>query len=76
MDYYEILEVSEKASAEVIERVYKVLAKKYHPDVASSDMPQAEADEKMKRINMAYETLSDPVLRAKYDQQRRRSPSR
>lgn len=72
-DYYDVLEVSPKASIEVIERVYRVLAKKYHPDTAADNMSRAEAEEKMKRINVAYEVLSDPVRRAKYDQQRRRS---
>jgi len=74
-DYYDILEVSPKASIEVIERAYKVLAKRYHPDTAADSMSRAEADEMMKKLNEAYEVLSDPDLRAKYDQQRRRSRS-
>ena len=63
--YYEILEVSETASQEVIERVYKVLAKKYHPDM-NLDNPK-EAEEKFKEVSTAYETLSNPDKRKKYD---------
>ena len=75
LDYYDVLEVSPKASIEVIERAYRVLAKKYHPDTASQTMSRAEAEEKMKKLNEAYEVLSNPVLRGKYDQERRRSAS-
>jgi DnaJ-domain-containing protein 1 len=75
-DYYEILEVSPKASVEVIERAYKVLAKKYHPDTASDSMSRADAEAMMKKINVAYDVLSNPALRAKYDQERRHAPSR
>jgi DnaJ-domain-containing protein 1 len=75
-DYYEILEVSPKASVEVIERAYKVLAKKYHPDTASDNMSSADAEAMMKKVNVAYDILSNPALRAKYDQERRRAPSR
>jgi hypothetical protein len=73
-DYYEMLEVSSKASIEVIERAYRVLAKRYHPDTAAEYMSRAQAEEMMKRLNEAFEILSNPVLRANYDQQRRRSP--
>ncbi len=64
-NYYEILEVNEKASLEVIERVYKTLAKKYHPDV-NPDNPKA-AEEKFKEISEAYEVLSDETKRRQYD---------
>jgi len=73
-DYYDILEVSSKASIEVIEKAYRVLAKRYHPDTAES-MSNGEAEEMMKRINEAYEVLSNPVLRDKYDQQRKNNHS-
>ena len=76
LDCYDILEVSPKASIEVIERAYRVLAKRYHPDTAAEYMSRAEAEEMMKRLNEAYEILSNPVLRANYDQQRRRSSQR
>ena len=47
--WYEILEVSENASPEVIEKAYKVLVKKYHPDLQTGDS-KAEAEKKMKQI--------------------------
>ncbi len=65
-NFYEILEVSENASPETIERVYKLLVKKYHPDLQSPDK-KAEAEEKIKEINRAYDTLSNPTLRREYD---------
>lgn len=67
-NYYEILEVSEKASKEVIEKAYRVLAKKYHPD----GKPQEEklkAENKMKQINEAYEILSNVEKRKQYDEE-------
>ena len=67
MNYYKILEVDRDASPEVIEKAYKTLAKKYHPDLQESNMKQ-EAEEKLKLINEAYETLSNPDSRAKYDE--------
>ncbi|ROQ89602.1 DnaJ C-terminal domain-containing protein [Desulfosoma caldarium] len=63
-DYYEILGVSRKASQEEIQRAYRKLARKYHPDVNK----EAGAEEKFKEINEAYEVLKDPEKRAKYDQ--------
>lgn len=65
---YEILEVSEKASKEVIEKAYKVLAKKYHPDLQTDDKKQ-EAEKKMKQINEAYSVLSDEFKRSQYDEE-------
>lgn len=65
MTYYEILEISEKASQEVIRMAYKALCKKYHPDVYQGDKNFAE--EKMKQINEAYETLSDETKKRQYD---------
>ena len=66
MNYYKILEVDRDASPEVIEKAYKTLAKKYHPDLQESNMKQ-ESEEKLKLINEAYETLSNPILREKYN---------
>lgn len=68
MNYYEILEISQNASPEVIQNAYKTLAKKYHPDVYQGDKSLAE--EQMKQINEAYEVLSDPQKRMEYDYQR------
>lgn len=65
-NYYEILEVSENASAEVIERAYKVLAKKYHPDGWPRDKSYW-AESKFKEITEAYEVLSNETSRKDYD---------
>lgn len=63
---YEILQVSKKASKEVIEKSYKTLAKKYHPDIAKN---KEKAEEMMKKINNAYDILGDEFKRKEYDQQ-------
>jgi len=76
LDYYDILEVSQKASIEVIEKAYRVLAKKYHPDIASEKMSRIEAEEMMKKLNEAYDVLSNSMLRADYDYERRGSSQR
>ncbi len=65
-DYYGILEVNEKASQEIIEKAYKTLVKKYHPDLYSS-VEKREAEKKLKQINEAYNILSDSFLRSQYD---------
>ena len=65
-NYYEILEVSKNASKEIIEKAYKVLAKKYHPDLQQGEEIK-KAEEKMKQINEAYEILSDDEKRKQYD---------
>lgn len=65
-NYYEILEVSKNASKEVIEKAYRVLAKKYHPDLQEESQKKI-AEEKMKLINEAYEILSDDERRKSYD---------
>ncbi len=65
-DYYGILEVNEKASQEIIEKAYKTLVKKYHPDLYSS-VEKREAEKKLKEINEAYNILSDSFLRSQYD---------
>ncbi|MFW5979798.1 MAG: molecular chaperone DnaJ [Halanaerobiales bacterium] len=63
-DYYEILGVDRDASQKDIKRAYRKLAKKYHPDMNKED-PQAS--EKFKEISEAYEILSDPEKRKRYD---------
>lgn len=61
---YQTLNISENASADEIKKAYRKLARQYHPDVNKS----AEAEEKFKEINGAYEILSDPQKKAEYDQ--------
>ena len=66
-NYYEILEVDKNASQEVIEKAYRTLAKKYHPDLQQG-LKQQEYAEKMKIINQAYDVLSNDVKRQEYNQ--------
>lgn len=64
-DYYSILGITKTASPEEIKQAFRKLARKYHPDVNPGNK-QAEA--KFKEVNEAYEVLSDPDKRKKYDQ--------
>lgn len=63
-DYYQILGLNKDASEAEIKKAYRKLARKYHPDVNPGDK---SAEEKFKEINEAYEVLSDPEKRQKYD---------
>ncbi|MBQ9816987.1 MAG: J domain-containing protein [Proteobacteria bacterium] len=63
-DYYKILDVDRSASADDIQKAYKKLARKYHPDLNPGDKA---AEEKFKDIGEAYEVLKDPQKRAQYD---------
>lgn len=67
-NYYEILGVSEDASADEIKKIYRKLAREYHPD-RNPDKPGAE--EKFKEIQEAYSTLSDEEKRKEYDMMRK-----
>ena len=62
-DFYEVLGLGRDASAEDIQRAYRKLARTYHPDVNKSP----EAEEKFKEVSEAYDVLSDPDTRERYD---------
>ena len=62
-DYYQTLGVSKDVDKDELKRAYRRLARKYHPDVNK----EAGAEEKFKEINRAYEVLSEPETRARYD---------
>lgn len=62
VNYYEVLQLSQNADSETVERVYRLLAKRYHPDNASS------GDEgRFRAIREAFDVLSDPERRARFD---------
>lgn len=73
IDYYIILEVEEDATLSIIKKSFRVLAKKYHPDLNPED---EEAAQKFVQINEAYNVLSDEKARAKYDAARRQKAGR
>ena len=65
-DYYAILQVHPRAEPEVIEAAYRRLSRKYHPDVSG----QADAGQRMRELNEAFQVLSDPARRRAYDRHR------
>ena len=65
-NYYEILEVNERASQEIIEKAYKILVKKYHPDLYTGE-ERLYAEQKVRELNEAYQVLSDDFLKSQYD---------
>ncbi len=64
VDHYEILQISQNADQETLERVFRLLAKRYHPDNAESG-----SEEAFREVHEAYEVLNDPSRRAAYDVQ-------
>src|SRR5207244_10520229 len=62
LDYYEILQISVNAEQETIQRVFRLLAQRFHPD--NKDTGDAN---RFRQIRTAYDVLSDPVRRAQYD---------
>ena len=65
-NYYELLEVNPKASKEIIEKAYRVLIKKYHPDLYQGE-ERIYAESKSRELNEAYHILSSDFLREQYD---------
>ena len=63
-DYYQVMGVARDASQDAIKRAYRKLARKFHPDVSK----EANAEDKFKELQEAYEVLKDPQRRAAYDQ--------
>ena len=61
VDFYELLQLSPNAEAETVQRVFRILAQRYHPDRFAGSAN--EANRKMAEINEAYGVLSDPVKR-------------
>ena len=64
-DYYKALDVSRTASPEEIQKAYRKLARKYHPDMNPDD---AAAKKKFQQVQKAYDVLNDPEKRKLYDQ--------
>ena len=66
-NYYKILQVDSEASKDIIDKAYKTLVKKYHPDLKSGS-EKIEAENMIKIINEAYDVLSDASKRKEYDE--------
>lgn len=64
VDFYEVLQLSQNADLETVERVFRLLAKRYHPDNSDSG-----DEEKFRQVHAAYQVLADPERRAKFDVQ-------
>ena len=64
-DYYDVLGIDRNADEKTIKKAYRKLAKKYHPDTNAGN---ADAADKFKEVNEAYDVLSDPKKKKMYDQ--------
>lgn len=64
-DYYKILELEADASEKEIKNNFRLLARKYHPDINTKDV---DAEKKFQKISEAYEILSDAIKRKHYDE--------
>lgn len=71
-NYYEILEVNERASKEIIDNSYNILVNKYHPEKYDGEAKKL-MEERLKEINEAYAVISDDFLREQYDKERSRA---
>lgn len=69
VDYYAVLEIHEEADLATIKKSFRVLAKKYHPDLNPDDETAAE---KFIEVNEAYNILSDEKARKRYDRSRKK----
>lgn len=69
-NYNDVLGVAQNATTEEIEKIYKLRAKAYHPDVLSSFSPETKrvSEQEFKIINAAHDTLKDEVKRKAYDE--------
>lgn len=74
-DYYAVLQVHDRALPEVVDKIYRLLARKYHPDVHPA-AKKSWAEGRMTQLNIAYQVISDPSRRAEYDYRRRYGPDR
>ncbi|MEX5214570.1 MAG: molecular chaperone DnaJ [Nitrospiraceae bacterium] len=66
-DYYDVLGVDRTASDDEIKKAFRKLARQHHPDLHAADKDKKQAEEKFKEANEAYEILSDPEKRKRYD---------
>ena len=71
-DYYKTLEVSRTASAEEIQKAYRRLARKYHPDLHEDEKEKEKAKQRFQQIQAAYDTLSDQDAREDYNRTKKR----
>ncbi len=74
-DHYTILEIPIDANLEEIKSQWRLMVQAWHPDKFQNPTQKAKAEEKVKKINEAYEVLSNPIKRKQYDLERNRSSS-